>query len=209
MSTSNEPSTVASSGAPDDYQLLLPEGWFRINLEPERREASIDALVERQFRGIEDAPHLKRQTRADLLKRAQDAYDNGGIELYLSLQQAGPLTIPASLLLTLAAPELPGGVQLEVLAQHLFDRGPLDQDVSIEKLQAGEAVRVRTRTIPPGNDSTGNTAAVTSVDYHVPIPDATAILLLSFSTPLDPLADVMVKLFDAIAHSLTWTGRGQ
>jgi hypothetical protein len=30
------------------------------------------------------------------------------------------------------------------------------------------------------------------------------MLLLSFSTPMDPIADAMVALFDAIAGSLRW-----
>ncbi|MBC9731532.1 hypothetical protein [Streptomyces sp. TRM68367] len=95
---------------PDDYRLLLPEGWFRISLDPEQRDKSIDALVQRQFHGIDNVPHLKEGLRKDLRRRATKAYRSGGIELYLSLQEVGPFTIPASLLVTLAPlrhPEAP------------------------------------------------------------------------------------------------------
>lgn len=86
---------------PADYQLLLPEGWFRVHIDPERRERSVDALVERQFNGIDNAPQIKAQVRQELIDQATKAFDEGGIELYLSLQQAGPLTVPASLLIAL------------------------------------------------------------------------------------------------------------
>ncbi|WP_328770984.1 hypothetical protein [Streptomyces sp. NBC_00286] len=44
-----------------------------------------------------------------------------------------------------------------------------------------------------------------SVEYHVPVPGTAAFLLLTFSTPLEPVADAMADLFDAITGSLTWT----
>jgi hypothetical protein len=46
---------------------------------------------------------------------------------------------------------------------------------------------------------------VTSLDLHVPVPDSSAWLLLSFSTPLAPLADALVGMFDAVAGTLRWT----
>ncbi|MBV9025370.1 MAG: hypothetical protein JO362_16610 [Streptomycetaceae bacterium] len=190
--------------APTDYRLLLPDGWFRIDLSPERRERSVDALVKRQFNGVDDAPHLKRQARDELLGRAIKAYDNGGLELYLSLQQAGPMTIPASLLITFVPPQHPEGVPPEALMKYLTGNGPAGRHITVEELQSGHAVRVRARTVPAADDPTGNTLPTTSVDYHLPIPHSSAYLLLSFSTPLDPIADAMAGLFDAIAASLTW-----
>ncbi|MEU9411899.1 hypothetical protein AB0E08_40260, partial [Streptomyces sp. NPDC048281] len=107
--TANVGST-RTPASPADYRLLLPDGWFRVRIDPEGRERSVDALADRQFAGVDNAPHLKRQLRDELLNQASAAYRDGGIELYLSLQQAGPLTIPASLLITLLPPA-PGTVQ--------------------------------------------------------------------------------------------------
>ncbi|WBB58621.1 hypothetical protein O7599_23715 [Streptomyces sp. WMMC500] len=190
---------------PSDYRLLVPDGWFRILLEPEHRKAAVGALVEQQYRGIDNAPHLKEQTRRELLDRAAEAHRGGGIELYISLQTAGPVGIPASLVVTLAPPPHEGQVPLEALAKAIADDGPVDQDVTIEELPAGRAVRVRTRTVPPADDPSGNPLPVTSVDYHLPVPGTNAFLLLAFSSPLDPIADDMAALFDAVAASLTWT----
>lgn len=197
---------MTPADSPSDYQLLLPDGWFRIDLDPERRAGAVDALVERQFKGIDDAPILKQQVREELRGRALEAFRNGGIELYMSLQTAGPLTVPASLLVTLVPEEGPG-VPVDELAGYLAERGgPAEYEVTVEELPAGQSVRTRARTVPAADDPSGNTLPVTSVDYHVPVPGSGAYLMLSFSTPLDPIADAMADLFDAVALSLKWSG---
>ncbi|MFD0457134.1 hypothetical protein ACFQ2H_16695 [Streptomyces violaceoruber] len=152
-----------SATPPADYRLLLPEGWFRILLDPDQRDDSIDALVERQFRGIDNAPHLKEELRGDLRRRAAKAYRGGGIELYLSLQAAGPLTIPASLLVTLAplrhAEPLPPEDLARVLAEDAEateagsgNAGTPVPEIAVEELTAGTAVRVRRLTRQPGEN---------------------------------------------------------
>jgi hypothetical protein len=198
---------------PSDYVLRLPEGWFRVHLDPDRRRKSVNALVERQFAGTDDLPHLKKEARSELLARARKAYKNGGVELYLSLQKAGRLTVPASLLITLVPPQTAQGLPLDALAKHLAANGPLEQEISLEELPAGNSCRVRVRRAleePEGEPQLGepgelSSAPTTSVDHYIEIPGSRALLLLSFSTPLDPIADAMAELFDAVAHSLTWT----
>ncbi|QER84924.1 hypothetical protein [Streptomyces tendae] len=193
---------------PSDYQLLLPDGWFRILLDPEQRDTSVDALVERRFRGIDNAPHLKEEMRADLRRRAAEAYEGGGIELYLSFQEAGPLTVPASLLVSLAPLRGPEPPAPQDLARAFArDSGPDDDgtQVSVEDLAAGTAVRVRSATRPTERERQDGHRASVSVEYHVPVPGTAQYLLLTFSTPLEPVADAMAGLFDAIASSLTWT----
>ncbi|WP_333750829.1 hypothetical protein [Streptomyces sp. IBSBF 2394] len=204
---------------PADYRLLLPDGWFRIPLDPDQRDSSIDALVERQFRGIDNAPHLKEELRGDLRRRAVKAYRGGGIELYLSFQAVGPLTIPASLLVTLApllhAEPLPPEDLARVLAEDAEatedgngNAGTPVPEIAVEELTAGTAVRVRRLTRQPGDNGPYAPQAAhasVSVEYHLPVPGTTAYLLLTFSTPLEPIADAMAGLFDAIAGSLTWT----
>ncbi|MFJ3139075.1 hypothetical protein ACIRG8_23500 [Streptomyces sp. NPDC102359] len=193
---------------PSDYQLLLPDGWFRILLDPEQRDMSVDALVERRFRGIDNAPHLKEEMRADLRRRAAEAYEGGGIELYLSFQEAGPLTVPASLLVSLAPLRGPEPPAPQDLARAFArDIGPDDDgtQVSVEDLAAGTVVRVRSATRPTERERQDGHRASVSVEYHVPVPGTAQYLLLTFSTPLEPVADAMAGLFDAIASSLTWT----
>ncbi|AJE84235.1 hypothetical protein SLNWT_3859 [Streptomyces albus] len=207
-----------ASATPADYRLLLPEGWFRLALEEERRAASVEALVDRQLRGADHLAYLRPQLRAELMARAEESYRGGGIELYLSLQQAGALTIPASLLVTLLRPE-PGRAlpRLDDLAQELSAEAEPGREVSMEKTAAGRALRVRREirteeeTREEAREETREEAREqyafdsVTVDYQLDIPGGQGQLLLTFSTPLVQLADAMTELFDAIGGSLTWS----
>ncbi|MFF3845415.1 hypothetical protein [Streptomyces sp. NPDC002328] len=174
------------------------------------RERSVDALLDRKFDGIDNAPHIKRLMRENLVEQAAAAYAGGGIELYLSLQQAGPLTIPASLLITFLPPGGDRPTPLD-LANRLASDG--ETEASVVGLPAGTAVRTRRMTGRP--DRPAPTGVVGSadealpsvtLDYQLAIPETDAHLLLTFSTPLVQIADAMVELFDAVAGSLSWTG---
>jgi hypothetical protein len=139
------------SSPPTDYNLLVPDGWFQISLDPEDRDRSIIALTELQFRGVDNAPHLKQELMRDLQKRAKSAYGIGGTELYLSLLTAGPVPLASSLLVSVpAADEWPACSDAEELAAHLAERKPdEDAELGVTKLEAaGKAVRVRRRDAP-------------------------------------------------------------
>jgi hypothetical protein len=187
-----------------EYRLITPQEWYQIPLTPGDRERSVDALVNRQFTGQDDAAAVKARLRGELLEQAEHAYRNHGVELYLSLQSAGPMTIPASLLVTfLPAGSVPA-TSLAELAERAAAADP-DAEVSIPELPCGDAVRVRRREeqldgAPPEAEPS------VAVDYYLPVPGADDLLLLSFNTPLPALADALGVLFDAIARSFTWTG---
>ncbi|MEV6884913.1 hypothetical protein [Streptomyces sp. NPDC051135] len=204
--------TSSRMAPPADYRILVPEGWFRLDVDPERRERSVDALVNRQFDGTDSAPHIKRQLRQDLLAQAAAAFRAGGLELYLSMQQAGPLTIPASLLVTfLPASSHATTPSLEEVAAHLASGG--QAETAVVELAAGTAVRARRATGGPHQTApvglpgkASETLPSVTLDYQLPVPGTGAHLLMTFSTPLVQIADAMVELFDAVAGSLTWTG---
>ena len=144
----------------------------------------------RQFRG-QAAAALKRQAADQLLQTARHAYGNGGLELYVSLQTAGGVPLPASLVVTLAPP--PADERALVAPARLaHSLRPGGGQVTLTDLPAGRAVRVHR----PGASAT--------LDIHVPVPGSGAYLLLSFATPLTILADAMMTLFDSIAGTLRW-----
>jgi hypothetical protein len=192
---------------PVDYNLIVPDGWFQIPLDPDERDRSISALAELQFRGIDNAPHLKEQVMRDLQQRAKAAYGCGGTELYLSLLTAGPVPLASSLLISVPDPdEWPECSDAGELAEHLVDRrqgGDAELDV-VQLTAAGKAVRYRRREAPDPLTQMGNTLPTTTLTYYVPIPVTQRWLMLNFSTPVDPLADQMVELFDTVAGTLHW-----
>jgi hypothetical protein len=176
---------------PADYLLVVPDGWFRIDLQPGVREPAIARLIGRQFSGLSNPPDLKREVRGQLLRLAQHAFGNGGLELYVSCQTAGGFPLPASLVVTLTPPhdDTSTVVTPQRLAETLMSRGG---QVKLTDLPVGPAIRVCMR------------AEAVRLDLHVPVPDSSAYLILSFSTPLNVLADAMIILFDSIASTLRW-----
>ncbi|MBD0843084.1 MULTISPECIES: hypothetical protein [unclassified Streptomyces] len=196
------------STPPSDYHLIVPDGWFQISLDPEERDRCIVALADLQFRGVDNAPHLKQELMRDLQKRAKSAYGIGGTELYLSLLTAGPVPLASSLLISVpAADEWSPCSDADELAEHLAQRRAGENtEVGVAQLEvAGTAVRVRRRDAPDPENQMGNTLPTTTLTYYVPIPATDRWLMLNFSTPVDPLADQMVRLFDTVAGTLHWS----
>jgi hypothetical protein len=178
------------------YRLVAPDDWFAVNLEPDRMERSVAALVKRQFAGIDNAPHLKVQARQQLLAQTQAAQDAGGLEMFLSLQQVAGVPIAASLVIFLVPPPGPHGVTVGDLAASLAVGD--ERRVTTVDLPVGQAVRVLRRTW----NEDGSASA--TLEVFVPVPHNGEWLLLSFATPLGPLAPALTKLFDAICTTLRW-----
>jgi hypothetical protein len=101
----------------------------------------------------------------------------------VSLQTAAGFPLSAALVVTLTPPPQDGRaiVSPARLVKALAGDG---RDVSLTELPAGPAVRVW-REDPP----------VTNLDLHIPVPGIGSYLLLSFSTPLAPLASALVGMF--------------
>jgi hypothetical protein len=199
-----EQTTTATGVA---YRLVVPDEWFVIDLEPGRRERSVAALVERQFAGMDNAPHLKAQARQETLAKAEAAYAAGGLEMFLSLQQIAGIPVAASLVTFVVPPPPPppvaaaatgaatGAVTAGELAATLAgDEG----QVTVVDLPAGTSVRMLRRA---GSD--GDEASAT-LEVFAPVPDSGSWLLLSFAAPIGPLAPALTKLFDAISMTLRW-----
>jgi hypothetical protein len=182
-------------GGSAGYRLVVPGGWFAVDLDPGRRERAVVALVQRQFAGVDNAPHLKAQALQELLAKAGTAHDAGGLEMFLSLQRVAGIPLAASLVIFLVPPPEAQAVTAEDLAGSLGGEG---RQVRVTDLPAGTAVRVLRRT-----GSENGTAAAT-LEVFAPVPGDSGWLLLSFSAPLGPLAPAMMKLFDAIAATLRW-----
>lgn len=189
---------------PKDYNVIVPDGWFQLPLDPDDRDRGIVLLAERTFRGVDNAPHLKQQFMRDLQRKAKHAYSVGGTELYLSTLTVGSVPLASSLLISVPAPdEWPLCSDADEMAEHLAGQGIGEVGV-VELEAAGKAVRQRQRQSAEPKAQLGNTLPTTTLTYYVPIPATTRWLMLNFSTPVDPLADQMVELFDVIAATLHW-----
>jgi hypothetical protein len=118
--------------------------------------------------------------------------------------------VAASVIVSLARDRSPGPGDARARAAALEIRlaqpgGPIAGAATATKeLRAGWSVRARRRILiePPGFE--GHPVEVENLQYFVPLPGSTDLVLLSFSTPNLGLADPMVELFDAMAESLQW-----
>ncbi len=174
---------------PRDFTVLLPPGWVRIPLDG-REKAAAAALATAKVADLAEPQRsqARKQLHQMLRLAIRHAREAGGIDIMLSLAEREGIPLAASCLVSYVEqdpPICPGQLATELG----LDGG----EVSGLELAGCPAVRHRCLERP-----------VTRVDYHLPVPGKTGLLTLAFSTPLEPLADPLVLLFDAIAETLRW-----
>jgi hypothetical protein len=179
---------------PRDFVVLLPPGWARIPLDG-RERARAATLAANKTAGLEEP---ERSAVRDRLTRTirqalQDARSAGGIDVLLSLAERDGIPLAASCLISFL--DKGQEVPLDMLAAELSaeDDGA---GGNISLTEAGGCPVVRRQHIEDG---------ITRLDYFLPMPGRpTGFLVMAFGTPMEPLADALVTLFDAIAQSLRW-----
>ncbi|WP_234533866.1 hypothetical protein [Streptomyces shenzhenensis] len=189
---------------PSDYRLAVPEGWERIVLDPERWAHRIDKVVKRGLRRTKAGPRLEAALAERMREQAEAAHANGGVEMYVMNQVLGQVPVSAGLVVTVLRP--PPGTEagdLGDITRSLALRATAE-DVTLVDLPAGPAVRHRYVRRPSPDDPDGNKLPVTHLDVCLAVPHSDQRLLLSFSTPMEPLADALVGLFDSVARTLQW-----
>ncbi|MGH3721037.1 MAG: hypothetical protein ACRDRI_19760 [Pseudonocardiaceae bacterium] len=202
--SANDVNGVGEGAGPVGWSLLLPPGWWHIPLD-ERRGQSVTALLDRWLASLprDRVAVLRRELDGELTRQVERAVVSGAVEMYLSVDLMRGLPVAASCLVTVvpsgAATALPAAELAALLGERPGD------EVGVLEVAWAPAARVRRREPVTEADglSTGE-LAVTRLQVYVPVPNTPEMLLLSFSTPMDPIADAMVALFDAIAGSLRW-----
>jgi hypothetical protein len=197
-------SGIDATVGPVGWSLLLPPGWWHIPLD-ERRGQSVKALLDRQLASLprDRVAMLRRELEGELTRLVERAIANGAVEMYLNVDLMRGLPVAASCLATVVPMRVSTALPAAELTALMGDQ-PGDE-VGVLEVAGAPAARVRRREPVTDTDglSTGE-LPVTRLQVYVPVPNTPEMLLLSFSTPLDPIADAMVSLFDAIAGSLRW-----
>lgn len=179
---------------PRDFAVLLPPGWARIPLDG-RESARAATLAANKTAGLEEP---QRSAVRDKLTRTirqalQDARSAGGIDVLLSLAERDGIPLAASCLISYL--DKGQEVPLDMLAAE-FAAEDDEAGGSVSLTEAGGFPAVRRRYTDDG---------ITRLDYFLPMPGRpTGFLVMAFGTPMEPLADALVTLFDAIAQSLRW-----
>lgn len=176
---------------PHDFTVLLPPGWIRIPLDG-REGARAAALATAK---VSDLPEPQRSAARERLLRMirtglRQARQAGGIDVMMSLAERDGIPLAASCLVSYVE-QGSAPVPIDMLAGELSADGG---DVRTVQIAGRPAVR-RRYAEPP----------VTRIDYMLTVPGKPGLLTLAFATPLEPLADALAVLFDAIAETLRWT----
>jgi len=182
-----------SRAHPRDFAVLLPPGWARIPLDG-RESARAATLAANKTAGLEEPQRSAvRDKLARTIRQAlREARSAGGIDVLLSLAERDGIPLAASCLISYL--DKGQEVPLDVLAAELAAEDGTGGNVALTEV--GGCPAVRRRHFDDG---------VTRLDYFLPIPGRpTGFLVLAFGTPIEPLAEALITLFDAIAESLRW-----
>ena len=187
--------TVPGGGAPRDFAVLLPPGWARIPLDGREKARAVQLATQKTAGLAEPQRSQVREKLARQIRTAlRDARAAGGIDVLLSLAERDGIPLAASCLISYLDQGQP--VPLDIMAGELSAQvAGQGGDAALTELANGGAA-VRRRWVDTG---------ITKVDYFLPMPGRpTGYLVMAFGTPMAPLADALVLLFDAIAQSLRW-----
>ena len=216
------------------YTLVLPPGWVRIPLRSGTNPA-IRELLDAKFKRLprdKVAPY-RAEIERRLKQQVIEARRNGGVDFYFPVEmtEIGPL--PASFVVSdirLDPPEHAAGNAdpAQVLAAIAADTGLANTGLANTGLantgladtgdEPGSRIvdidgvaGLRTEELTPAPPGAEFRYAARGVKYTLPMPGAEGRwLLVMFATPgaADPsgkLADVLVRLFDAIMGTFRWT----
>jgi hypothetical protein len=179
---------------PRDFAVLLPPGWARIPLDGREGARAATLAANKTADLAEPQRSAVREKLAQMIRRAlRDARSVGGIDVLLSLAERDGIPLAASCFISYLDQDQ--AVPLDMLAAKLSaGGGAAGAGVSLTEVGGGPAVRRRYAE-----------DGVTKVDYFLPMPGRpTGFLVLAFGTPMQPLANALVTLFDAIARTLVW-----
>jgi len=207
------PGAAAPSPATAAFSLTVPASWFELDLHPASSASSISAMVDERLR---DQPELSahRPAVVRLLRRqARTAWESGAVYCACSVDPTddGPLTAAVTVSVIdppLDAPVDAGGRErLDPLLHRLKAKepaGPDDTWTRVEvvhldgALPAARTAGVEDVDVPDG----GGWIRSVLMQTFVPVPGMRKVVLVTCSSPVVPLADVLLDLFDAVTSTL-------
>ncbi|MDW4910931.1 hypothetical protein RB628_37855 [Streptomyces sp. ADMS] len=175
--------------APEDYQLLVPRDWFRIDLTLDRWRSQLKVFVDQQATRRPMPAETKQELWTTLRNTAESGVAQGALELFLRTESAVGVATPATLLISVLPMRGALNSPPQELAEALSARRETAADVSVVPLPAGETVRVVTTT---------------TLDLYVQMPGEAGYLLLAFTVPLSGIESPLGELCEAISGSLRW-----
>lgn len=188
----------------NDFTLLLPGRWARLELEDDGRlRSGIREYLLAAGGRRDDQTLLRAELRARLLRAARRARDAGGTHQFLGVELSPGVPFPAVLtvswpLVRLLEPD-PEPVRLRQLV------AAADPDAVAFPIGPSPAVRTCRRSRRPALEEEGAPEVEgLTIDYWVGVPGTARVALFSASVPLVTEEASLVDLFTVIMTSLRW-----
>lgn len=203
--TSTPPSAVTG------FVLQVPDSWFEVDVHPDTRNASIQNLVSQRLREVPELfEHRAAITRA-LRSAARTAHSAGAVYCGTMVQGVGEAMISATVTVTLVdAPDDKNGV--EAIAQQLTAvprSGPDNTWRDVVYTELPDVGRVpRTQGLEDVNlpEGVGWIRCVLMQTFvPLPGPGNTRVAVITGSSPILPLVDELLDLFDAVTSTFRFT----
>lgn len=191
------------------FSLAVPSTWWELDVDPATRTSSLERLVEQQVRDVPELrPHRTALGRL-LREQAQHAWDAGAsyCATLVDPTEEGPVTASA-VVLVVPAPVRTDDRDPVSLVLSAFSpitqtepEGPWCSTDVVDVDGAGRAGRawgIEDVELPDG----AGAVRVVVLRTLVPLPDLGRTLVLTCSSPVLPLAEDLLDLFDAISSTL-------
>lgn len=186
-------------------RIIVPGTWVNVPVDdPERAAGFIKQLVKKQVGSADRLARTRREATQDLLSTAQHAAQLGVHTYLISLELLPEVPFPAAVMMLdeewrsparelLADGDVAGALRAtypngEVAAQR---NGPVARVVEMAEGTIGE-----------GEDA--QEMLTMRLEYHMPYPDGSKLLLVRVSVPNIPTAEPFAMLFDEIVDSITF-----
>ncbi len=197
------------------FSLTVPTSWFEVDVRPGRRDAGIRALVEARVR---EQPELWEQRTGIirlLREQARRAFEAGAVYCACMVEPTDEGPITASVTVSLVAGPLTASSddpdRVTPLLERLRPVEPSSPDDVWSRPGVTEIDGVGTCARSCGvedlqlPDEAGWIRSVVMQTF-VPVPDDRRVLLVTCSSPVLPLADELLDLFDAVTSTLRLVG---
>ncbi len=210
------------SGPAVGFALSVPDSWFEVDVKPATRDDALRALVEQRVREVPQLWEQRAAITRILRQQARRAWDAGAVYCASMIEptEAGPVT--ASVTVSLVRGPLDARSddpdRLAPLVARLTPKDARHDDdtwtevTTVDIPAVGPCARshgVEDVELP---DDAG-WVRVVQMQTFAPVPDASTVVIVSCSSPVLPLAEGLLDMFDAITGTLrlvtaTTTGVG-
>jgi hypothetical protein len=202
---------TAAPGEVTGFALSVPDSWFEVDVHPDTRNASIQELVQERLRDVPELFEHRSTIARALRSAARSAYAAGAVYCGTMVQGLDGAVLTATVTVTLVdAPDDKTGVETIVQQLTAIPRSGPDatwRDVVYAELpELGRVPRtqgVDDVTMPEGSGWIRTILMQTFVP--VPGPRSTRVAVITCSSPILPLADEMLDLFDAVTSTFRFT----